>query len=159
MESIPGPVRSKSVFTIESDCAALAGIVMTLLEPGFEVHCLRDLTRGGLASALVEIAEAARLHVQIEENAIPIKEDVRGACEILGFDPPYVANKGRFVCFVAAGDAQRALERMRAHPMGEQGCIIGTVMDGSPGLVTLRSRLGTTRIVDMLSGEQLPRIC
>ena len=104
--------------TIMSDCAALSGIVLSLLSDGVEVHCLRDLTRGGLASALIEIAEAARIHVEIEESAIPMLEDVRGACEILGFDPLYVANEGRFVSFVPAHEADRALKLMRAHPLG-----------------------------------------
>jgi len=123
------------------------------------VHCLRDLTRGGLASALVEIAEASRHHFEIEEAAIPMLEDVQGACEILGFDPLYVANEGRFISFIPAREADRALRQLRAHPLGAQACIIGTVKDDNPGLVTMRSRIGATRIVDMLSGEQLPRIC
>jgi hydrogenase expression/formation protein HypE len=145
--------------TIMSDCAALNGIVMDVLAAGIEVHCLRDLTRGGLASALVEIAEAARIHLQIDEAAIPMLEDVKGACEILGFDPLYVANEGRFISFVPAREAERALCQMRAHPLGQQACFIGTVADDNPGLVTMRSSIGATRIVDMLSGEQLPRIC
>jgi hydrogenase expression/formation protein HypE len=145
--------------TILSDCAPLSGIVMDLLAAGIEVHCLRDLTRGGLASALVEIAEAARLHIKIDENAIPMLEDVRGACEILGLDPLYVANEGRFVCFVRGPEAEKALRQMRTHPLGSQAQIIGTVADDTPGLVTMRSSIGATRIVDMLSGEQLPRIC
>ena len=145
--------------TIMSDCAALSGIVLSMLSGGVEVHCLRDLTRGGLASALVEISEAARVHMEIEESAIPLLEDVQGACEILGFDPLYVANEGRFVSFVPAHQADQALKLMQAHPLGDQACIIGTVLDKKPGLVTMRSRIGATRIVDMLSGEQLPRIC
>ncbi len=145
--------------TIESDCAALSGIVLDLLAGGFEVHCLRDLTRGGLASSLIEIAEAARLHFEIEETAIPMLEDVRGACEILGFDPLYVANEGRFISFLPAKEAERALQRLRAHPLGAEACIIGAVSEGDPGLVTMKSRIGATRVVDMLSGEQLPRIC
>jgi len=145
--------------TILSDCAPLNGIVMSLLEAGIEVHCLRDLTRGGLASALVEIAEAARLHLEVEESAIPMRQDVQGACEILGFDPLYVANEGRFISFVPAADADKTLRQMLAHPLGTQASIIGTVMEDKPGLVTMRSRIGATRIVDMLSGEQLPRIC
>ncbi len=145
--------------TIESDCAALSGIVMDMLAAGIEVHCLRDLTRGGLAGALVEIAEAARLHFEIDEIAIPVMEEVRGACEILGFDPLYVANEGRFISFVPAREAERALQRMRAHPLGTQARIIGTVAEDTPGLVTMRSSIGATRIVDTLSGEQLPRIC
>jgi hydrogenase expression/formation protein HypE len=145
--------------TIESDCAALSGIVLDVIRAGIELHCLRDLTRGGLASALIEIAESSRLHFEIEENAIPMLEDVKGACEILGFDPLYVANEGRFISFVPAREVERTLERMRAHPLGADSCIIGTAKEGDPGLVTMRSRIGATRVVDMLSGEQLPRIC
>jgi hydrogenase expression/formation protein HypE len=145
--------------TIESDCAPLAGIVASLLEANLEIHCMRDLTRGGMASALVEIAEAAQIHIGIEEGAIPVREDVRGACEMLGFDPLYVANEGRFVAFVAAQDAQRALVAMRAQPVAADARIVGRVTDAPAGLVTMRSRIGASRIVDMLSGEQLPRIC
>jgi hydrogenase expression/formation protein HypE len=145
--------------TLASDCADLSGIVLSLIATGAEVHCLRDLTRGGLASALVEIAESSRLHFEIVEAAIPLLEEVKGACEILGFDPIYVANEGRFVSFVPAREAERVLQLLRAHPLGEQACIIGTVKEDTQGLVTMRSRIGATRIVDMLSGEQLPRIC
>lgn len=145
--------------TILSDCAPLSGVVLPLLAGGAEVHCLRDLTRGGLASSLIEIAEAARVHVEIEEAQISLLPDVQGACELLGFDPLYVANEGRFVAFVPARDAERALGLIRSHPLGSQAAIVGTVKDGNPGLVTLRSRIGGTRIVDMISGEQLPRIC
>ncbi len=144
---------------IESDCASVAPLVLTLMEAGIEIHCLRDLTRGGLASALVEIAETARLHVGIKETAIPVREDVRGACEILGFDPLYVANEGRFVAFIASRDAERALALMRSHPLGTSASLIGAVTMDPPGLVTRRSSIGAARIVDMLSGEQLPRIC
>jgi hydrogenase expression/formation protein HypE len=144
---------------ITSDCAPLSGMVLSLLASGIELHCLRDLTRGGLGSALVEIAESSRMHTEINETAIPVREDVQGACEILGFDPLYVANEGRFVCFVPASQAERALKQMQSHPLGRQASIIGTVKEDLPGLVTMRSRIGTTRVVDMLSGEQLPRIC
>jgi hydrogenase expression/formation protein HypE len=144
---------------IESDCAPLSGLVLALLNAGIEIHCMRDLTRGGLASALVEIAEAARLHIHIDENVIAAREDVRGACEILGLDPLYVANEGRFVAFVARADGERALALMRSHPSGPEAAIIGSVASDPPGLVTMTSRIGVTRIVDMLSGEQLPRIC
>jgi hydrogenase expression/formation protein HypE len=130
-----------------------------MLAAGVEVHCLRDLTRGGLASALVEIAEAARLHLEIDEASIPMREDVRGACEILGFDPLYVANEGRFIAFVPVREAEQALRQMRLNPLGHEARIIGTVLDDTPGLVTMRSSIGASRIVDMLSGEQLPRIC
>jgi len=145
--------------TILSDCAPLASIVSSLFAGGIEVHCLRDLTRGGLASALVEIAEASGLHIEIEETAVPLLEDVKGACEILGFDPLYVANEGRFISFVPAAEAGRTLQLLRNHPLGAQATILGTVTDDNPGLVTLKSRIGATRIVDTLSGEQLPRIC
>jgi hydrogenase expression/formation protein HypE len=145
--------------TITSDCAPLAGMVLSLLESGIDIHCMRDLTRGGLASALIEIADSARLHCEIEEAAIPLEEAVRGACEILGFDPLYVANEGRFALFVPATEADRALELMRTHPEGKNSRRIGTARQGNPGLVTMRSSIGATRVVDMLSGEQLPRIC
>jgi hydrogenase expression/formation protein HypE len=112
-----------------------------------------------LASALIEIAESASIHIRIEEEVIPARDDVRGACEILGFDPIYVANEGRFVAFVAQDYAQQALKLLRSQPSGEQASIIGSVVPDKGGLVTIKSRIGTTRIVDMLSGEQLPRIC
>jgi hydrogenase expression/formation protein HypE len=140
---------------IESDCAPLAEPVRRLLDARVDVHCLRDCTRGGLASALVEIAGTANLHLHVREAVIPVREDVRGACEFLGLDPLYVANEGCFVAFVAANDAQRALCLL-----GDQATIIGYVKDTTPsGLVTLQSLIGANRVVDMLSGEQLPRIC
>ena len=145
--------------TIESDCAPVAGLVMKLLEEGIEIRCLRDLTRGGLATALVEIAAQAGRQIDIEERRIPVQEEVRGACEILGLDPLYVANEGRFVAFVAAEQAERAVEIMRAHSSGEGATIIGRVAEEESGLVTLQSAIGVRRIVDRLSGEQLPRIC
>jgi len=144
---------------IESDCAPLADIVLAMLDAGIEIHCLRDLTRGGLASALIEIAEAAKIRIGIEETEVPLLEEVRGACEILGFDPFYVANEGRFVCFVPPREAPRALAIMRSHPLGAQAAIIGTVAGDKKGMVTLKTRIGATRIVDAISGEQLPRIC
>jgi hydrogenase expression/formation protein HypE len=144
---------------IESDCAPLADSVVGLLQAGVEVHCLRDLTRGGLASALVEIATTARCGIRIEELAIPVCEPVRGACEILGFDPLYVANEGRLVAFVAPADAARALSVLQAQPGSTEASRIGTVTAADAGLVLLHSRIGGTRHVDMLSGEQLPRIC
>ncbi len=141
---------------IESDCAPLAGVVLKLLDAGIDIHCMRDMTRGGMASALVEIAEASKLHIEIDESAIPIREDVQGACEILGLDPLYVANEGRFVLFVPPQDADRALTIMVDY--GEPA-LVGRVSADDPGLVTMKSRIGASRIVDMLSGEQLPRIC
>lgn len=145
--------------TIESDCAPVATPVLALLQAGIEIHCLRDLTRGGLASALVEIAEAAKVQVAIHETAIPVREDVRGACEILGFDPLYVANEGRFVAFVPARDAERALKSLRQHPQCTGACQIGAVAKDPDGIVTMQSVIGASRIVNMMSGEQLPRIC
>jgi hydrogenase expression/formation protein HypE len=145
--------------SIESDCAPLASVVSSLLAQDIEVHCMRDLTRGGLASALVEIAEAGRVHIRIDEKSIAVQEDVRGACEMLGFDPLYVANEGRFVAFVPAAQAARAAEIMRAHAVSASTAIVGSVTNGPEGLVTMKSTIGATRIVDMLSGEQLPRIC
>ncbi len=144
---------------IESDCASLVLPVLALLDAGIAVHCLRDLTRGGLASAVVEIAEATSLHIRLEEAAIPIREDVRGACEILGFDPLYVANEGRFIAFVPAGAVEQTLDVLRAFAVSHDSVVIGTVSETPRSLVTLKSRIGATRVVDMLSGEQLPRIC
>lgn len=145
--------------TIESDSAPLAELVTKLLEAGIETHCLRDLTRGGLAGALTEIAETARIDIRIEEASVPVHEDVRGACEILGLDPLYVPNEGRFIAFVPPSHAELALAVMRSHPLGSGAGVVGRVAEEGSGLVTLKSRIGTTRIVDMLSGEQLPRIC
>jgi hydrogenase expression/formation protein HypE len=144
---------------IESDCAPLAGSVAALLQAGVEVHCLRDLTRGGLASALVEIATTSGCGIRIRELAIPVCEPVRGACEILGFDPLYVANEGRLVAFVAPADAARALAILQAQPGGTDASCIGFVSAADAGLVLLESRIGGTRNVDLLGGEQLPRIC
>lgn len=144
---------------IESDCAPVNGTVQALLEAGVEIHCMRDLTRGGLASGLVEIAERSGFQIAVDELAIPVREEVRGACEILGLDPMYVANEGRFVAFVAEGHAERALEVMEAQAPGEGAAILGSVEGERSKLVTLRSAIGARRIVDRLSGEQLPRIC
>jgi hydrogenase expression/formation protein HypE len=123
------------------------------------VHCLRDLTRGGLASALNEIAGGARVGITVDERAVAVQEDVRGACEILGFDPMYVANEGRFVAFVPETDAARVVEVLRRHPVSRSAGVIGWVTEGAAGLVAVRTPLGATRVLDMLSGEQLPRIC
>ena len=143
---------------IESDCAPLSEIVLELINEGIEIHCMRDLTRGGLASALVEITEASGHPIKIEEAAIQVREDVRGACEILGFDPLYLANEGRFVLFVPQLQTDHALRILTSHPNGKSAAIIGHVGEGHAG-VTLKSRIGASRIVDMFSGEQLPRIC
>ncbi|MFH1571685.1 MAG: hydrogenase expression/formation protein HypE [Gemmatimonadota bacterium] len=145
---------------IESDCAPLAGPVAALLEAGVEVHCLRDLTRGGLASAAVEIAEAGGHRIEIEERAVPVLEAVRGACEILGLDPLYVANEGRFAAFVPQAEADRALAVLQRHPPCAGACLVGRVAAReTPGLVMLESPIGVRRVLDLFSGEQLPRIC
>ena len=144
---------------IESDTAPVAGLVQELLTAGIEIHCLRDATRGGVASVLVEIAEASRHSLLIDENQIPVREDVRGACEILGLDPLYVANEGRFLAFIAKRDIQRAMDIMGLHPLGVETRLIGHVTEDARGLVTLKSAIGAARLLDMLSGEQLPRIC
>jgi hydrogenase expression/formation protein HypE len=148
---------------IESDCAPLAEPVLALLEAGVEVHCLRDLTRGGLASAMVEIAEAAGVHIELEEQRIPVREDVRGVCELLGFDPLYVANEGRCAAFVPEEQAERALRVLKRHSVCEGAVHAGRVNEcrrgETRGAVTVRTAFGSSRILDMLSGEQLPRIC
>jgi hydrogenase expression/formation protein HypE len=145
---------------LESDCAPLVAPVLALLEAGVEVHCLRDLTRGGLAAAVVEIAETARGRLELDEAAIPVSAPVDAACELLGLDPLHVANEGRFVAFVAAPDAERARGILRRHRVSAAAEIVGRVASRGEGWrVTLRTRLGSTRIVDLPSGEQLPRIC
>jgi len=145
--------------TIETDCAPLAAPVLALLAANIEVHCLRDLTRGGLATTLIEIAESSRLAIGIDEEAIAVEENVVGACEILGLDPLYLANEGRFAAFVPAAQADRAIAILRTHQVCANTTRIGTVAESPAALVTLQSRIGTKRILDMHSGEQLPRIC
>jgi len=144
---------------LESDSAPLWGLVEALIREGLAVRCLRDLTRGGLTSALVEIAEAAGVRITLEEGAVPVSDEVRGACELLGLDPFAVANEGRLVAFVAPEDASRALRLMQEHPMGQGAARIGQVESGPASGVAVRTCLGTLRPLDMLSGEQLPRIC
>ena len=145
--------------TIESDSCSVAGTVRNLLGAGIHVHCLRDLTRGGLATALVEIAEATRLSIEIDESSVPVDDRVRGACEILGLDPQYVANEGRFIAFLPPDQAAAARHVMNSHRPGARACRIGEIGPAGPGIVTVRSPLGTRRVIDRLSGEQLPRIC
>jgi hydrogenase expression/formation protein HypE len=144
---------------IVSDCACLVEPVMALLDAGVRVHCLRDLTRGGLASALNEVAVTAGLQIDIDESAVPVQEEVQGACEMLGLDPLYVANEGRFIAFVNPHDSGIALRVLRGHPLGAGAVVIGRVERGAAGLVTVKSRIGARRVLDLLSGEQLPRIC
>jgi hydrogenase expression/formation protein HypE len=145
--------------TIESDSASVWAPVQALLQAGIGVHCLRDLTRGGLASALNEIAEAAGVRITIEQESVPGREDVHAACELLGLDPLHVANEGRFVAFVPAPDVERAVRILRQHEVSGQAAVIGQVTAGATPLVTVRSAIGASRILDMPSGEQLPRIC
>jgi hydrogenase expression/formation protein HypE len=144
---------------VSSDTACLWPAVEALLEAGIEIHCLRDLTRGGLSSALNEIASVAGLRITIEEAVIPVSDIVRGACELLGLDPLYVANEGRFAVFVADDDADRALALLRSQSVSRGAVQVGTVFEHRCGIVTLRSRIGGNRVLDMMSGEQLPRIC
>jgi hydrogenase expression/formation protein HypE len=144
---------------IVSDTQPLHALVLDMLAAGAEIHCLRDPTRGGVATALNEIARRSGVGMVLDEAAIPVREPVRGLCELLGLDPLYVANEGKLVAVAPAGDAERVLERMRGRPEGREARIIGEVVDDSARLVVLRTRVGGRRIVDMLPGEQLPRIC
>ncbi len=144
---------------VRSDSAALHTLVADLLHATHEVRCLRDPTRGGLSSTLNEIANSSRVGIELDETSIPVQEQVRGACEMLGLDPLYVANEGKLVAIVAPLAAQKALEAMKSHPLGKDACIIGRVIAEHPRMVVMRTPFGTTRIVDMLSGDQLPRIC
>ncbi len=145
--------------SIESDSAPLADLVGALLKGGVEIHCLRDLTRGGLAGALNEIAETSKQSIFIDESLVPVREDVASACEILGLDPLYVANEGRLIAFVRPKDKDHALQIMREHPLGREARVIGEVHAGDSVPVLIKSKIGARRILDMLSGEQLPRIC
>ena len=144
---------------VQSDCAPLTPLVAALFEAGVDVHCLRDTTRGGLASALNEIALDGAVSLVVDESAVPVDEAVEGACELLGLDPLYVACEGRMVAFVPEPQVDAALEAMRRHPLGAGAARIGRVTQGPAGMVSLRTRLGGQRLLDLLSGEQLPRIC
>ena len=144
---------------IASDTAPLNHLVETILAAAPDVHVFRDPTRGGITSALSEIAQTAKVGIRLDESQIPISEEVKGACEILGLDPLYVANEGKLLAIVPAGTAAAALTVMRKHPLGSHAAIIGEVVAEHPEFVTMKTRVGGTRVVDMLSGEQLPRIC
>lgn len=145
--------------TILTDSAPLNGLVDAMFAASNDIHVLRDPTRGGVASVMNEIAESANVGIRLDEASLPVNEEVRGACEMLGFDPLYVANEGKLIAFVAPEAADNVLAAMRAHPLGAESAVIGTVIDDHPGVVTMRTKIGTTRVVDMISGEQLPRIC
>jgi len=145
--------------TVKSDSAALHTLVEEMLKTTRAIRCMRDPTRGGLSSALNEIAAQSQVGIEIEERAILVREEVKGACEMLGLDPLYVANEGKLVAIVESGAAEETLAAMQNHPFGRLARNIGTVTENNAGLVTMRTLLGTTRIVDMLAGDQLPRIC
>jgi len=146
---------------LESDCAPLNGMVAGLLEalPPGSIRCLRDPTRGGLATVLNELARRSGSGIQIDETAVPIRDEVRGACELLGLDPLYVANEGKLVAIVAPEAAEAALASLHAHEFGQRAALIGRVTEAHAGRVVLRTALGARRVVDALAGEQLPRIC
>jgi hydrogenase expression/formation protein HypE len=144
---------------LKSDVAPVIGLVRALLAAVPSVRCMRDPTRGGLASALTELAEASRLGVELDERALPFRNEVRAACELWGLDPLHMASEGRIVVVVPPGDADRALATLRAHPLGAGAAIIGECVAAHPGIVWLASRAGGQRIVAMLAGEPLPRIC
>ncbi|MGA7288520.1 MAG: hydrogenase expression/formation protein HypE [Terriglobales bacterium] len=144
---------------IQSDSVALHTLVARMLGASRGIRCMRDPTRGGVSSTLNEIAERSQVGIEIEESSLPIHEEVRGACELLGLDPLYVANEGKLIAIVAPEAAGAVLTAMRCHPLGAETRIIGTVKKENPGLVTMRTPLGTSRVVDMLAGDQLPRIC
>ncbi len=144
---------------VRSDSAALHTLAAELFHATHEVRCLRDPTRGGLSSTLNEIATSSQVGMELEETSIPVQEEVRGACEMLGLDPLYVANEGKLVAIVAPQAAQKALRSLQSHPLGKNARIIGRVTTEHPHMVVVRTSFGTTRIVDMLAGDQLPRIC
>ncbi|MGD0626630.1 MAG: hydrogenase expression/formation protein HypE [Thermodesulfobacteriota bacterium] len=145
--------------TLESDCAPLNELVAGMIEVSKKIRCLRDPTRGGLSSTLNELARQSGAGIWVEEDRIPIKEEVQGACELLGFDPLILANEGKVVAVVAEEVAEIILQRMKAHPLGRDAAIIGEVREEPRGKVILRTRIGLTRIMDMMVGEPLPRIC
>jgi hydrogenase expression/formation protein HypE len=144
---------------IKSDCAPLGGLVAEMLEASKDIHCLRDPTRGGLATTLNELAKQSKVSIRIEEKAIPVREEVLGACEMLGFDPLYVANEGKLVAIVPDEDAHKILKVMKKNKYAKDAVIIGEVVAEKPGRVVMRTVLGGHRIVDMLVGDLLPRIC
>jgi hydrogenase expression/formation protein HypE len=153
--------RNELGFTsgVQSDVAPLNGLIGELLQAGCRLHVLRDPTRGGLATTLNEIAQQSKVGIMLQENAIPIQPAVAAACEMLGFDPLYIANEGKLVAILPSADAERALDIMKTNPLGSRAVRIGEVIPEPPGRVLLKTVIGTTRVVDVLSGELLPRIC
>lgn len=144
---------------VASDCQPLGGLVAAMIAACPDIHCLRDATRGGVATVLNEFAESSDVAIRIHESALPIREEVKGACEILGLDPLYLANEGKLVAIVPGDRADQVLTAMRAHPAGRHAAIIGEITEAPAGVVVLHTVFGGQRIVDMLIGEQLPRIC
>ena len=144
---------------LESDCAPLGGLVAEMINASPNIHCLRDPTRGGLATSLNELAKQSRVSIRIEEEKVPVREEVLAACEMLGFDPLYVANEGKLVAIVPPEDADKVLKAMRKNRYGKDSAIIGEVGAEKPGWVVMKTVLGASRIVDMLVGDLLPRIC
>lgn len=144
---------------IKSDTAPLYGLVKAMLEVTNEIHCLRDATRGGLAAALNELAKSSQAGISIEETSIPVRTEVRSACEMLGLDPLYTANEGKLVAILPAERGEDVLKAMKNHPLGQEAEIIGEVVDEHPGLVVAKTQIGGKRVVDLPAGELLPRIC
>jgi len=144
---------------LESDCAPLNELVNEMMSASRRIHSLRDPTRGGLATTLNELAAQSKVGIRIEEEAISVREEVRGACEMLGIDPLYVANEGKLVALVHPEDAEAVLEKMQRHRYGKNAAVIGEVRPDHPGRVVMKTTLGASRIVDMLVGDPLPRIC
>lgn len=149
----------KFASSLTSDTAPLNNMVGLMLSASNNVHVLRDPTRGGVGTALNEIALSSKAGIRIYENKIPVKNETAGICELLGFDPLYIANEGKLLAFVGPDDAEIVLSAMKEDEFGEDSCIIGEVVSDSPGKVFMQTRIGGNRIVDMLTGEQLPRIC
>ena len=144
---------------LESDCAPLNRLVADMLAVSQNIRCLRDPTRGGLATTLNELAQQSKVSIRIEEERIPVREEVFGACEMLGLDPLYIANEGKLVAIVPSEDAQKVLAAMKRNPHGKDAAIIGEVNSENPGRVVMKTSLGASRIIDMLTGDTLPRIC
>ncbi|MGA6927176.1 MAG: AIR synthase-related protein, partial [Desulfosarcina sp.] len=145
--------------SVQSDSAPLNHMVADMLRTGCDLHVLRDPTRGGVGTTLNEIAGQSRVGIRIHESRLPVRPQVSGICELLGFDPLYVANEGKLLAFVPADQAEHLLAVIRRSPYGRDACIIGETIDHHPGRVFMKTRIGGERIVDMLTGEQLPRIC
>ena len=144
---------------VESDCQPLGGLIATMLAACPDIRCMRDATRGGVATVLSEFAQASRCAIRLQEDALPVRDAVRGVCELLGLDPLYLANEGKIVAIVAPGHAEAVLAAMRTHPAGRDSRAIGTVREAPKGTVVLATHFGGDRRVDMLFGDQLPRIC